>query len=63
MRPPEEVALVPLFLATADAAADVAGQFFMRDGPDGGRPIPLDWDRDTAAALWARSGELLAHWL
>ncbi len=63
MRPPEEGAQVPLFLATADAAADMSGQFFMRDGPDGGRPIPLDWDRDTAAALWARSGELLAHWL
>ena len=63
MRPPEEGAQVPLFLATADAAADLSGHFFMRDGPDGGRPIPLDWDRDTAAALWARSGELLAHWL
>ncbi|MCZ6895458.1 MAG: SDR family NAD(P)-dependent oxidoreductase [Gammaproteobacteria bacterium] len=63
MRPPEEGAQVPLFLATADAAADLSGQFFMRDGPDGGRPIPLNWDRDTAAALWARSGELLAHWL
>jgi len=54
---------VPLFLATADAAADISGHFFMRDGQDGGRPIPLDWDRESAAALWARSGELVANWL
>jgi NAD(P)-dependent dehydrogenase (short-subunit alcohol dehydrogenase family) len=62
MRPPAEGAQVPLFLATADEAADVSGQFFLRDD-QGGRAISLGWDRETAAALWARSGELLANWL
>ena len=63
MRPPAEGAQVPLFLATADAAADITGQFFMRDGTDGARTLPFAWDRETAAALWARSDELLANWL
>ena len=60
MRPPAEGAQVPLFLATADQAAGMTGQFCMRDGT---RTLPFAWDRETAAALWARSGELLANWL
>ena len=63
MRPPAEGAQVPVYLATADAAADMTGQFLMRDGGDGARTLPLAWDRETAAALWARSCELLANWL
>ncbi len=63
MRPPAHGAQVPLFLATAEETADITGQFFMRDGTDGARTLPLAWDRETAAALWARSGELLANWL
>jgi NAD(P)-dependent dehydrogenase (short-subunit alcohol dehydrogenase family) len=62
MRPPAEGAQVPLYLATAEETADVSGQFFLRDD-QGGRAISLGWDRETAAALWARSGELLANWL
>ncbi len=62
VRPPEEGAQVPVYLATADEAADVSGQFFLRDD-QGGRAVSLGWDRETAAALWARSGELLANWL
>jgi NAD(P)-dependent dehydrogenase (short-subunit alcohol dehydrogenase family) len=63
VRPPEEGAQVPLYLATAEETADVSGQFFLRDGDQGGRAISLGWDRETAAALWARSGELLANWI
>ena len=54
---------VPLFLATSDETADITGHFFMRDGSDGVRTLPFAWDRETAAALWARSGELVADWL
>ena len=63
VRPAEEGAQVPLHLATAAETADVTGQFFLRDGDQGGRAVSLAWDRETAAALWARSGELLANWL
>ncbi len=63
MRPPEEGALVPLYLATADDAANVSGEFFVRVGRDGRRAVPLDWDRDTAEALWQRSLDDLAPWL
>ena len=63
MRPPEEGALVPLYLATADGAADVSGEFFVRVGRDGRRAVPLNWDRDTAEALWQRSLDDLAPWL
>ena len=63
MRLPEEGALVPLYLATADDAADVSGEFFVRVGRDGRRAVPLNWDRDTAEALWQRSLDDLAPWL
>ena len=63
VRPPEEGAQVPVFLATAEETADVSGQFFLRDDDQRGRAISLGWDRETATALWARSGELLANWL
>ncbi len=63
VRPPAEGAQVPVYLATADETEDVSGQFFLRDGDQGGRAISLGWDRETGAALWARSGELLARWL
>ncbi len=62
VRPPADGAQVPVYLATADEAADVSGQFFLRDD-QGGRAVSLGWDRETAAALWARSDELLADWL
>ncbi len=62
VRPPADGAQVPVYLATADEAADVSGQFFLRDD-QGGRAVSLGWDRETAAALWARSCELLADWL
>lgn len=63
MRTPEEGALVPLYLATSDEAGEISGEFFVREGRDGRRPAPLDWDRELAAALWQRSLDDLAPWL
>ena len=63
MRTPEEGALVPLFLATAEDAGGITGEFFVREGRDGRRPLPLDWDRGLAAALWQRTLDDLAPWL
>lgn len=63
MRSPEEGALVPLFLAAAEEARQISGEFFVREGRDGRRPVPLDWDRELAAALWQRSLDYLGLWL
>ncbi len=35
MRPPEEGALVPLYLATSEEAGEISGEFFVREGRDG----------------------------
>jgi NAD(P)-dependent dehydrogenase (short-subunit alcohol dehydrogenase family) len=53
MRPPEEGALVPLYLATDPAAASSNGEFYVRDGRDGRHAVPLGWDAVLAAKLWA----------
>lgn len=63
MRSPQEGALMPLYLATDPAAADVSGKFFVRVGREGRRAVPLVLDRDLARGLWNRSLELLAPWL
>jgi len=63
MRSPAEGALVPLYLATDQAAAQVSGEFFVRVGRDGRRAVPLQWDEQLSAALWARSLEILRPWL
>jgi NAD(P)-dependent dehydrogenase (short-subunit alcohol dehydrogenase family) len=60
MRVPEEGALVPLYLATDPAAADISGRFFIRQGRDGRREVALDWDRGQAARLWAESEAFVA---
>jgi hypothetical protein len=63
MRTPADGALVPLYLATDTAAAGTNGAFYVRRGRDGLRAVPLDWDRDAAAELWARSLASLGPWL
>lgn len=63
MRTSEEGALVPLYLATDSAAAEVSGEFFIREGRDGRRKMQLNWDRHCAAQLWNVSEELVAPWL
>jgi NAD(P)-dependent dehydrogenase (short-subunit alcohol dehydrogenase family) len=63
MRSPEEGALMPLYLAADPATADISGQFFIREGRDGRRVLPLDWDQEAAARLWALSVRYLEPWL
>ena len=63
MRTPEEGALVPLYLACHEEAADISGQFFVRVGRDGRRAVPVDWDSMTARGLWQRSEACLGDWL
>lgn len=63
MRPPAEGALMPLYLATDPAAGEVNGAFFVRQGRDGRRAVPLDWDRAAAAELWAQCLAAVDPWL
>ena len=63
MRTPTEGALVPLYLATDPVAGESNGAFYVRQGRDGRRTVPLDWDRATAAALWAQSLAAVGRWL
>lgn len=63
MRPPVEGALVPLYLAAAPQAGTISGEFFVRVGRDGRRPVPLAIDWRLATALWERTLDELAPWL
>jgi NAD(P)-dependent dehydrogenase (short-subunit alcohol dehydrogenase family) len=63
MRPPAEGALMPLYLATDPAAGAINGAFLVRQGRDGRRIVPLDWDRAAAAALWAQCLAAVDPWL
>ena len=63
MRTAEEGALVPLYLAADPDAARYNGKFFIREGRDGRRPVPLNWDPDLATELWNRSEEYVRDWL
>ena len=63
MRPPIEGALVPLYLATDPLAGESNGAFYVRQGRDGRRPVPLDWNPAVAAELWTQSQAVLVRWL
>ena len=63
MRPSTEGALVPLYLATDTAAGESNGAFYVRQGRDGRRTVPLDWDRAAAAELWDQSLSAVGRWL
>ncbi|MDH5275594.1 MAG: SDR family NAD(P)-dependent oxidoreductase, partial [Gammaproteobacteria bacterium] len=63
MRPPAEGALMPLYLATDPAAGEINGTFYVRQGRNGRRAVPLDWDRAAAAELWAQSLAAVGRWL
>ena len=63
MRPPGEGALMPLYLASDPAAAGINGAFYVRQGRDGRRAVPLAWDRAAAAELWAKSLAAVERWL
>jgi len=63
MRSSEEGALVPLYLASDPAAAEINGEFFIREGRDGRRIMRLHWEHKTATQLWSASEELVGPWL
>jgi NAD(P)-dependent dehydrogenase (short-subunit alcohol dehydrogenase family) len=63
MRPPEEGALVPLYLATDPDAAKSNGAFYVRDGRDGRHAVPLDWNAAVAERLWAYCRDCVRPWL
>jgi NAD(P)-dependent dehydrogenase (short-subunit alcohol dehydrogenase family) len=63
MRPPPEGALMPLYLATDPATGEINGAFYVRQGRDGRRAVPLEWDRAAAAQLWAQSLAAVKPWL
>jgi len=63
MRSPEEGAMLPLYLATDPAAGAINGAFYVRQGRDGRRAVPLDWDRAMAAELWAQSLAAVRRWM
>jgi retinol dehydrogenase-12 len=63
MRTPEEGALVPLFLATDPTAATISGDFYIREGRDGRRSMPVHPDPELAANLRNHSLGLLKPWL
>ncbi len=63
MRPPLEGALVPLYLATDPEAEQINGAFYIRQGRDGRCAVPLNWDRASAAELWAKSLAAVGQWL
>jgi len=63
MRSPEEGAMLPLYLARDPAAGAINGAFYVRQGRDGRRAVPLDWDRAMAAELWAQSLAAVRRWM
>ncbi|MCL4780532.1 MAG: SDR family NAD(P)-dependent oxidoreductase [Gammaproteobacteria bacterium] len=63
MRPPEEGALVPLYLATDPDAGRSNGAFYVRDGRDGRHAVPLDWNVTVAERLWAYCRDCVRPWL
>ena len=63
MRPPLEGALMPLRLATDPAMSTSSGTFYVREGRDGYRAVPLALDEATGKELWARSLRFVAPWL
>lgn len=63
MRSAREGADVPLYVATADATASTSGEFFIREGKDQAKAVPLRWDREIAEKLWSVSQDYVAEWL
>lgn len=63
MRPPEEGAITPIYLATAPEAAGISGVFFLKSHGNGKMPARFHWDRDIAERLWAVSLDHVSRWL
>jgi NAD(P)-dependent dehydrogenase (short-subunit alcohol dehydrogenase family) len=63
MRPPEQGAVTPVFLATDPAAAHLSGHFFLQSHGGGRQPLNIAWDEQLAESLRAKSLALLEPWL
>ena len=67
MRPPEQGADIPFYMATSAETAAANGRFYLRRRDlglgDDIRSVPLNWNRTTAEQLWSETGRLLEHWL
>ena len=63
MRPAEQGAVTPVFLATAPEAATINGAFFLKSHGNGTAPLSIGWDRSMAERLWQVSLEYLAPFL
>ncbi|NND53870.1 MAG: SDR family NAD(P)-dependent oxidoreductase, partial [Gammaproteobacteria bacterium] len=63
MRTPDEGALVPLYLATAPEAGSISGEFFVREGRDNRRAVPVNIDAAQAELLWRYTESLVAKYL
>jgi len=67
MRPPEQGADIPVFMASSPETAELNGRFFLRR-PDLGlgddiQSMAINWDRNTAEQLWDVALEMVAPWL
>jgi retinol dehydrogenase-12 len=63
MRPAEEGAMTPVYLATDPGAEETSGAFFLKSHGKGMVPVPVRWDRAVAERLWDVSLALVAPWL
>jgi NAD(P)-dependent dehydrogenase (short-subunit alcohol dehydrogenase family) len=61
MRPAEQGADVPYYLATSADVLDASGEFFVRDRGNLARAIPLGWDDAVAQKLWSVSNDYVAE--
>ena len=67
MRPPEQGADIPFFMATSDESAATNGCFYLRRRDlglgDEIRSVSLNWDRETAQRLRSETMVMLEPWL
>jgi len=63
MRPVEEGAITPVYLATAPEAAKISGAFFLKSHGNGKTPVQIRWDVSVAERLWETSLDLVSPWL
>ena len=66
MRPPEQGADIPFYMATSNETAAANGRFYLRRRDlalgDEICSVPLNWDRDTAKKLWSETELMLETW-
>jgi len=63
MRPVEDGAITPVYLATAPEAGEISGAFFLKSHGEGRTPVHIRWDVAVAERLWETSLDLVSPWL